>query len=48
MMEVRIEQRKQEGYDGIEDGSDIDEQVSLFRAAIASHDLKIIKSIQNS
>lgn len=48
MMEVRIEQRKQEGYDGIEDGSDIDEQVSLFRAAIASHDLKIIKSLQNS
>ena len=48
MMEVRIEERKQEGYDVIEDGGDIDEQVSLFRATIASHDLKIIKSLQNS
>ena len=48
MMEVLIEQRKQEGYDVIEDDGDVDEQVSAVRATIASHDVKIIKPLQNS
>ena len=39
MMEVLIEQRRQEGYDII----DVDEQVSLFQATIANH-VKIMKS----
>ena len=30
MMKVLIEQRRQEGYDVIEDDGDFDEQVSLF------------------
>ena len=30
MTEVLIEQRRQEGYDVIEDDGDVDEQVSIF------------------
>ena len=37
MTGVLIEQRRQEGYDVIEDDGDVDEQVSLFWATIANH-----------
>ena len=30
MTEVLVDQRRQEGYDDIEEDSDVDEQVSLF------------------
>ena len=41
MMKVLNEQRRQEGYDVIEEDSDVDQQVSLFLASIANH-VKII------
>ena len=43
MTKVLIEQRRQEGYDVIEDDGDVDEQVSLFWATIANY-VKIVKS----
>ena len=42
MTKVLIEQRKQEGYDVIEEDGDVDQQVSLFWATIANH-VKIIQ-----